>query len=353
MKRLFELIRPHKGTIFIGALCSLVVSVINGAFAYFVKTVVDDIFVQGDKMVLLYVAVGVVVAFAVRGIFVFFQNYLMFSVGAKVVRNVRNDLYRRIVYLPMGFFGNDSRGSILSKAISDAGILQELLAFRIKDFFVCTGTVVILTGVAMYRRLDLTILALGVLPFAFFIVGKIGKRLKKVSRWAQTKLAHITDSLNEGITGIKIIKSFCVEELESEKFAEKTDGYFSYFMKSVKMIQLTTLLMEVVAGIGVALIVFYGGQLVSDGEITSGDFFSFMAAILMIFTPAKRLAAVSNGLQQAQAYVGRIDEVLMAEPEPEGELEGAAFESAITYEGVRFRYPTREGYAAFLRAEEP
>lgn len=345
MKRLLELIGPHKGTIFIGALCSLVVSVINGSFAYFVKNIVDDIFVMGDKMVLLYVSVGVVVAFALRGIFVFFMNYLMFSVGAKVVRDIRNNLYRRIVYLPMDFFGTDSRGSILSKVISDAGILQELLAFRIKDFFVCTSTVIILTGIAMYRRFDLTIIALCVLPFAFFIVGKIGTRLKKVSRWAQTKLAHITDSLSEGITGIKIIKSFCVEELESEKFAEKTDGYFSHYMKSVKMIQLTTLLMEVVAGIGVASIIFYGGQLIAEGQMTSGDFFSFMAAILMIFTPAKRLAAVSNGLNQANAYVGRIDEVLMAEPEPEGELDLASFKKAITYEDVRFKYPTREDYA--------
>ena len=345
MKRLFELIAPHKGTVLIASLCSLVVSIINGAFAWFVKTIVDDIFVMGDKMVLFYVAIGVVTAFVVRGLFVFFQNYLMFSVGAKVVRDIRNGLYRRIVYLPMGYFGTDSRGSILSKAISDAGILQELLAFRIKDFFVCTGTVFILTGVAMSRRFDLTILALGVLPFAYFIVGKIGKRLKKVSRWTQMKLAHITDSLTEGITGIKIIKSFCVEELESEKFSQKTDGYFTHFMKSVKMIQLTSLLMEVVAGIGVAAIIYYGGQLIAEGEMTAGDFFSFMAAILMIFTPAKRLAAVSNGLQQARAYVERIDDVLMRETEKQGERTLAEFKKAITYDSVRFRYPTRDDYA--------
>ncbi len=345
MKRLFELIGPHRGTIFIGALCSLIVSSINGAFAYFVQNIIDDIFVMGDKRVLLYVSVGVVIAFAVRGTFVFFMNYLMFSVGARVVRDIRNDLYRRIVYLPMSFFGTDSRGSILSKVISDAGILQELIAFRMKDFFVCTGTVLILTGVALYRRMDLTIIALAILPFAFIIVGRIGKRLKKVSRWAQTKLAHITDSLSEGITGIKIIKSFCVEELESGKFAEKTDGYLKHFMKSVKMIQLTTLLMEVVAGIGVALIIFYGGQLIAEGEMTTGEFFSFMAAILMIFTPAKRLAAVSNGLNQAKAYVERIDEVLMREPEAQGEVSEAVFDKAITFDNVRFRYPTRDDYA--------
>lgn len=342
VRRIFGLVRPHWHLIVFGAICSLMVSVINGAFAWVVKTIVDDVFVNGDKALLLAVSIGVVVAFLFRGIFEFFQNYVMFSVGAKIVRDVRDDLYGHMVYLPIGYFGTDTRGSLMTKVISDAEILKELLAFRVKDLFVSSGTIVILTGVALYRRWDLTLLALGVLPFAFHIVGKLGKRLKKVSRWAQSKLGHITESLSEGITGLKVIKAFCVEKEVSARFAEKTHEYYSQFMKSIKYIQLTSLLMELVAGFGVAIIIYYGGQLIAGGEITSGDFFSFMAAILMIFTPAKRLAQVHNGFQQAKAYLSRIDDVLDSPIEVEGSVEDVRFERDIVYDNVSFGYAGRD-----------
>jgi subfamily B ATP-binding cassette protein MsbA len=328
-----------------GAFCSLMVSVINGLFAWVVKTVVDDVFVRGDKALLLAVSLGIIGAFVMRGMFAFFQNYVMFSVGARIVRDIRDHLYRHMVYLPISYFGSDTRGSLMTKVISDAEILKELLAFRVKDFFVSSGTIIILTGVALYRRWDLTLLALGVLPFAFHIVGKLGKRLKKVSRWAQAKLGHITESLSEGITGLKVIKAFGVEEQVSGKFATKTQEYYSEFMKSIKYIQLTSLLMELVAGLGVALIIYYGGQLIAGGEMTSGDFFSFMAAILMIFTPAKRLAQVHNGFQQAKAYLSRIDDVLESPREEEGSLENVGFLRDIVYDNIHFQYAGREGKA--------
>lgn len=342
MKRIFELVRPHSGRLVLGALASLAVSALNGSLAWIVKPVVDDIFVSGNKAYLLPIAAAVTTVFVFRGIFEYVQNYLMNSIGAKIVRDIRDRLYSHMVYLPMSHFAGDTTGAMMSRVITDAGLLQSLLAYRVKDLFVSSGTIVILTGIAFYRRWDLTIIALVVLPFAFFAVGRLGKRLKRVSERAQKKIADLTGSISEGLTGIKIIKSFGMEERDAGRFRVKNQSYYREFMRSVRIIEATSLVMELVAGAGVAFIIYYGGSLVADRVITSGDFFSFLTAILMIYTPAKRLAQVYNGLQQARAYIGRIDGIFVAEKEPQGGLGLPGISHGLAYENVSFKYDGRE-----------
>jgi subfamily B ATP-binding cassette protein MsbA len=342
MKRIFELLKPHSGRLVLGALASLAVSALNGSLAWIVKPVVDDIFVSGNKAYLLPIAAAVTTVFILRGIFEYVQNYIMNSIGAKIVRDIRDRLYSHMVYLPMGHFASDTTGAMMSRVITDAGLLQSLLAYRVKDLFVSSATIVILTGIAFYRRWDLTIIALVVLPFAFFAVGRLGKRLKRVSERAQKKIADLTGSISEGLTGIKIIKSFGMEDRDSGRFSVKNQSYYREFMRSVRIIEATSLVMEVVAGAGVAFIIYYGGSLVADRVITSGDFFSFLTAILMIYTPAKRLAQVYNGLQQARAYIGRIDGIFTAEKEPQGSLELPGISQGLAYENVTFKYDGRE-----------
>ncbi|NIS75489.1 MAG: ABC transporter permease, partial [Deltaproteobacteria bacterium] len=150
----------------------------------------------------------------------------MISVGAKIVRDLRNELYGHMVYLPMSRFGTDSTGAMMSRVINDAGVMQEFLAFRVKDLFVSSGTIIILTGVALYQRWDLTLIAFAVLPVAFFTVGKLGRKLRVVAKRAQQKISEITESLSEGLTGIKIVKTFSTEVEEKRRVEEKNQEYY-------------------------------------------------------------------------------------------------------------------------------
>lgn len=342
MKRIFELVGPHWRRIALGACCSVVISAMDGSLAWLVKPIVDNVFVEGDKSYLLLIAAGVSAVFFFKGLFMYVQNYLMSSVGAKIVRDVRNKLYRHMIYLPMSHYGRDTTGSMMSRVINDAGTLQALLAFRVKDLFVSSGTIIVLTCVAFYRRWDLTLIALLVLPIAFVIVGRLGRRLKHVSMMAQQRISDITASLSEGLKGIKIIKSFNVEDAESGRFNGMSHAYYREYMRSIRITEATSLIMEMVAGLGVALIIYYGGFLVANKTITSGDFFSFLAAIIMIYTPAKRLAQVHNGFEQAKAYISRIDEIFKTEKEKEGKARLEKFENEIVYSGVSFSYESRE-----------
>jgi subfamily B ATP-binding cassette protein MsbA len=345
MKRLLSIVAPYRDRVILSALCSTVVSAANGSLAWLVKPAVDKIFIQGNSGYLVLIGLGVAAVFLLRGVFSFAQNYLMHSVGAKIVRDIRNDLFSHMAYLPLSDFGAESTGAMMSRVISDAATLQELLALRVKDLFVRTGTILVLVGVAFYRRWDLTLIALTVLPFAFYAVGRLGKRLKRVSVKAQMKLANISESLAEGIRGIKIVKSFNMQDRETARFREMTQSYYREYMRSIRIRETAGLIMEVVAGAGIAVIIYYGGTLVAGGAMSSGDFFSFLAAIFMVYTPAKKLAQIGNSLQQARAYVTRIDEVLSKSPEPEGAHDLQPFEKAIAYESVSFRYPGRESDA--------
>jgi subfamily B ATP-binding cassette protein MsbA len=337
-KKMLFYMQPYWGRLILAGVCSLFFSGLNGALAWLVKPAVDRVFIERNPTYLFLLSIAIMSAFIGRGVFKFLQSYLMMSAGAKVVRDIRNRLFHHMLYLPMSFIHRDSTGAMVSRVLNDAGAVQALLAFTVKDFFVETGTVAVLICVALVRRWDLTLISLIVLPVAFYFVGRLSKRLKRVSNRTQEKISSITETLTESITGSKIIKSFSREEDEMEHFRDKNQDYYRELMRSTRITEATALLMEFVGGIGIGFVVWYGGDLVMTGAITAGDFFSFLAAIFMIYTPTKRLASANNSLQQARAPLERIERLLSEEREKGGTVLLDGFRDDIVFDHVSFRY---------------
>lgn len=341
-KKIFLLMKPYWGRLALAGVCSIVVSGMNGSLAWLVKPAVDDIFVKKELTSLLLLSLALMVVYLGKGVFAFFNSYLMSSAGAKVVRDIRNKLYHHMLYLPMSFVHRDSTGAMVSRIINDAGAAQGLLAYTVKDLLVESVTVVVLVCVALIRRWDLTLISIIVLPGAFYFVSRMGKRLRKVSQRTQEKISNLTEMLVESFSGSKIIKSFCREENEVERFEHKNQDFYRELMRSTRIVEATKLLMEFVSGIGIAFVVWYGGSLVIGGVITAGDFFSFLAAIFMIYTPARRLASVNNSLHQARAPLERIEKLLDEERETGGVTELDGLRSEIVFDNVSFRYEGTE-----------
>jgi subfamily B ATP-binding cassette protein MsbA len=338
IRKILNLARPYWGRIAAAGIGSLVVSGMNGFLAWLAKPAVDKIFVDKKAEYLPLIALGVLVAYSVRGVFSFFQSYLMKSAGSKIVRDIRNNLYQHITFLPMSFFSKDSTGAMISRIVNDAGSIQGLLAYTVKDLFVETCTIIVLIGVAMYMRWDLTLIAIIILPLALYGVSRLGKKLKKVSMRVQEKISRITEMLSESFSGIKIIKSFNREEEEISHFKRNNQDYYRDLMRSTRIIEATSLMMDIVAGLGIAFVIWYGGRLVVDKAITPGAFFSFLTAIFMIYTPARRLVGVHNSLQQVKAPLERIDRVLGEAGEKSGEKRLEGISKEIVFSNVSFRY---------------
>lgn len=338
LKRIISLIKPYWVRLLVAGLCSLIVSGLSGALAWLVKPAVDKVFVEKGSANIVFLSLAIMLAFLGRGVFGFFHTYLMESAGAKVVRDIRNKLYRHMLYLPMSFIHRDSTGAMLSRVINDAGAVQSLLAYTIKDLLVESTTVLVLLFVAIYRRWDLAFFSVIILPGAFYFAARFGKRLKKVSEHTQEKISTLTELLVEGFTGAKIIKSFCREEVELKRFEESNQNFYRELMRSIRINGATSLLMEFVAGFGIAVVLWYGGSLVIKDAMTTGDFFSFLTAIFMIYTPARRLAGANNSLQQVKAPLERIDKLLLVEGESGGSMRGDGFKNNIVFDKVSFRY---------------
>ncbi len=341
---LWQLSRPYLGRLVAAIFFSLILSGINGAIAWAVKPALDTIFFKKSSGYLIALPVGVIILFLLRGMFTYLTSYLMGSIGAKVVKSLRQKIYDKLLALPLSYYTNTSSGSLVSRILNDVGIFQSTVAYTIRDFFVEGGTVIVLAWVAIYRRWDLALLSFIVMPFILFSIGKFGARMKKTSMNTRKFIAKVTTILHETLQGIKIIKAFTMEKGMAERNEKALVDHYRNIMREVRITEFSSLMTEILGGIGTAIILFYGGHLVMTGQTSPGSFFSFIAAIIMMYTPLRRLSRVHNNFQQARTVIERIEDVILIETEKEGGIEKES-KGHITFENVWFKYPASENYA--------
>jgi len=336
---LWHLSRPYVWRLVIAVVCGAVLSVINGAIAWFIKPALDSFFSERLSFFLLLMPIGVILLFLMRGAFTYLTNYLMSSVGAKIVTTLRKDIYDKLLVLPISFYTKTSSGSLVSKLLNDLGVLHATVAFTIRDFFVEGGTVVVLATVAIVRKWDLALLSFVVIPLMGYSIGRLGKTMKKTSMNTRKLISRVTTILHESLQGMKIIKAFTMEKEMSQRHENALTEHYRNTMREVRIDEFSRLITEALGGVGVALILFYGGQLVLSNRLSAGSFFSFIAAILMIYTPLKRLSKVYNNFQQARTVIERIQNILVVENERPGGVK-KDIRGHILLDNVAFKYPS-------------
>ena len=339
-KRIFQLVRPYWGRVALAVFVGLLISAMNAALAWLAKPAMDDVLIRRDKTLLFLLPLALFFIFVGKGVFTFLQEYLMRSASQKMVMHIRNRMYGHIIELPMGYFGKNSSGELISKVINDTTVLQDLVSLTIKDLFRESTTAVALLFVALWRRWDLTVIAVAVLPAALYVVGKLGRRMRLISRRAQEKISLITEFLNESFAGIKIIKAFCRQSAEVDRFSGITREYYRENMRATRVSEAAALMMEIVGGLGIAFVIWYGARLIISNAMTVGDFTSFLTAIFLVYTPAKRLAKINMGIQQARPPLDRIHKLLAESVEREGSEELLPIGRHIEFKGVSFTYPS-------------
>lgn len=338
-RRIFDLVRPYWKRVAVAGGASIIVSALSGSLAWMVKPIMDDIFVKKDSFFLMMIPFVVFFIFLIKGIFLMINGYLIGSVNQKMVMSLRNRVFSHILNLPVGYFGKSSSGELISKVVNDITLLNGLVSLTVKDLLIESTTALALIAVALWRRWDITVISIIALPAAFYTVGRLGKKIRQISRRSQEKISHITEFLNESFTGIKILKAFSRQQDENERFQKITRDYYRENMRATRVGETATLLMETVGGIGIAFVMWYGGRLVITNAMTVGDFFSFLAAIFLMYSPIRRLAKVNINLQQARAPFERIS-LLLAEPEETaGSQTLDSTVGEIEFRDVSFTYP--------------
>jgi subfamily B ATP-binding cassette protein MsbA len=341
---LWRLSRPYFKVLAAAALCGLILSGIEGAIAFLTKNVIDSLFIEKSSGFLLPLTIGVIVIFMLRGAFTFLTNYLMNSVGAKIARSVRDRIYRKLLVLPLSFYHGTSSGSVISKMLNDIEVLNRVVAHTVKDFFVQGCTVIILAAVAIYRKWDLALLSFIVIPLIIYGVGWLSALMKRISARTRLLISEVTIILHESLQGIKIIKSFTMEKAMAERYHIALQEHYRNVMREVRTDEFSSFLAEALGGIGVAIIVFYGGHLVTSEQISPGSFFSFFFAIILMYTPMKRLSKVVNNFQQTRTVFERLREIFVIDNEAQGGIE-KDLRGRIVLNNVSFRYPGSQHFA--------
>jgi ATP-binding cassette, subfamily B, bacterial MsbA len=335
----WKLSLPYIPRLIAAMACSFVLSGIDGAIAWGTKMAVDDVLIMKNVEYLYLLPAAVVMLFILKGIFTFCNNYLMSSIGAKIVRTIRQQLYEKVISLPISFHSQTSSGVVISKMLNDVPVLQGTVGFTIKDFIVEIGTVIALAGVAVYRKWDLALISFIVVPLMVYSINHLGKKMKKTGMVTRELIARITTIFNETVQGVKIIKAFTMEGAMMKRSEQAQAEYYRNSMRSTRINEGASLIGEILAGIGIAVIMFYGFNLIVTGEMTAGDFASFIAAIFLMYTPLKRLSKVHNNFQQGRNVLERIGDVMNVQPE---KMTGEEIDvkGDIVFDKVSFRYPS-------------
>jgi subfamily B ATP-binding cassette protein MsbA len=346
--RLLPYVRRHLPMLALGGLLALVVSAMDGAIAWLVKPAMDEIFINRDMVMLRLIPLALLGAYVVKGVARYLQAYLMAAVGENVVARLRADLYRHIQGMPLAFFSDRHSADLMSRILSDVNRLARLSSTVVVMAVRQAGTIVALAAVMLAREWRLTLGALLVFPVLALIVQVIGRRLYKINRRAQERVAQLAILLHESLAGTKIVKAFGREAHEQGRFDDVNRRLLRLSLKNVRADEITEPLMEIAGAVGIAAAIVYGGWQVIHGHMTPGTFFSFTAAVVMLYGPARRLSRALNTLQQTTSSVERVFEIL-DEPPTIGDKPGAivldTFRGTIAFEDVSFRYAAAEELA--------
>ncbi len=340
-RRLFVYLRPHLPVLVFGGLLAVLVAAMEGAIAWLVKPAMDEIFIKRDTAMLRVIPVLLLGAYVVKAIARYGQSYFMAAVGERVIALLRRNLYAHIQRMPLSFFADLHSAELMSRVISDVNRLARVSSTVMVMAVRQVAMVVALTAVMFVRDWLLTALALLVFPFIGVAVRLIGRRLYRINKRSQEKIAELNVILHEAFSGTKIVKAFGREAHEAERFDRVNRRLLDLALKDHRVDEITEPLMEVLAALGIMGALWYGGHQVIAGTRTPGDFFSFTAALALLYGPVRQLSRIMNTVQQSTGSVERVFEILDMPPAiadlPEA-VTLPTFSDRIRFEHVTFTY---------------
>jgi subfamily B ATP-binding cassette protein MsbA len=345
IRRLGAYFRPFWKHIAFSMACMSVVGASSGVAAWLVKPVLDDIFIRQDAWKLKVLPLAILGLYLVKGVCRYLQSYIMRWVGETVVLRMRRDLLASLQARELAFFDQNTTGSLIARVTNDVGAMQR----AIPDFIQLLRqafTVLGLVFVLFYRDWKLALVGVAVFPLAAYPARRISVLMRSYARRGQERIGDIAHILQESFSGIEVIKTFQCEAAQVRRFEGEAERLRRINLKSARVNEISSPFMEFLGAIGISLIVWYGGSQVLAGATTTGNFFSFLAALFMLYDPMKRAGMLNNSFQQALAAAERVFGV-MDEPratcEVDGERELPLPVTGVAFDQVRFAYDPAKG----------
>jgi len=300
------------------------------------------LFSGSEREILLKICFLILFAFLLKNIFGYMQAYYMAFVEQGMIRDLRNQSYVHLHKLPMSYFKNEKTGNLISRITNDVNVVQASVSAVFLNMVREPLTILFFLGLAVSISWKLTLFSLLVLPFTIGIISWIGLILRKQSGQLQEKMADITTTLHETITGVKIVKAFGMENYENKKFKTQTQSFFKLVLKMARVRNIASPLTEFLSVVVGGAMIYYGGELVLvDKTLNASEFIVFLLAIFQMMPPIKELSSVNNRIQESSAAAERVFEILDTEPgikNVPSPVSISEFKEKIEFENVSFHY---------------
>ncbi len=314
---------------------------------YTINRLIGEYVFQGTKSdALLRICFIILIAFLLKNLFGYAQAYLLAFVEQGVMKDIRDDLYRHIHNLSLGFFTNERTGDLISRVTNDVNVLQQSISASFLNLIREPLSIAVFLAVAAAISWKLTLISVLVFPVVLFIISRIGNRIHKVSGVIQEKMADITSVLQETISGAKVVKAFGMEEWENRRFARETQKFFVLVLRITRLRNLGSPVTEFLSVVAGVIIIWYGGtQVLVNETLRPAEFLGFLMLIFQIMPPVKELSTVANRMQESGAAGKRIFDILDLRPHisdrPQA-IELKQFTGGIEFRNVSFAYDVHE-----------
>lgn len=304
--RILSYIKPYMHRLIFAMFCTIMAAAGNLYIPWIIKDMIDEVLADKNGTMLNWIAASIIAIFVVRGLFWYGQNYLMSYVGQSVIIDIRAAVFKKLQRLSVSFYDKNKTGTIMSYVTNDVNALQSAMVENtiemITEGFILIGSVVAM----IYLDWRLTLFTVCTFPVILWFMEFFGKKIRKIGGRIQECTADITSVLQESVASARVIKSFVREDYEVDRFDVENRANFRANMKNAQLMATLTPVVELVAAIGVTMIIWYGGNNVINGTITAGSLVAFLTYAVNISNPIKRLTRVIGNIQKALAAAQRV-----------------------------------------------
>lgn len=313
---------------------------IKNNFYFIISEVIRN---EGRKGALLYLSLATFVLYFSKNLFTYAAAYFLAPVRNGVLKKIRNDIYFKLLILPLNFYRYNKKGDIISRATNDVQELDESILKPLQSLFVQALTIVFYLTALFIININLTIFALVLLPIAAFAISRISKKLKKTASQLQTKQGFILSIIEESISGLRVIKGFNAIDFSIEKFKKHNDSFTHLKNIIYRRVDLASPLSEFLGTVIVMIILLYGGSMIlsKDSSLDAGLFILYLLIFIMVIPPAKSLTTAFYFIQKGKAAIERINFILDAEEVIEEKPNAkriSEFNKSLQFKDVSFAY---------------
>ena len=315
-------------------------TVIVNNFYYYVQLVIDS---YGASAALAGIATALVIMTFFKVAAAYLSAFFMVSIRTGVTRDLRNQIYDKIVSLPIGFFSSERKGDVMARISGDVTEVETSIMASLDMMFKNPIMIVVCLTMMIVTSWQLTAFVLVLLPVAGLAMGQTGKRLKRKSMEAQNQWGVLLSNIEETIGGLRVVKAFNAEKKVRQRFERENDEWRNINNRMNWRQVLAHPMSELLGTATIAVVLWFGGTLILSGDstITAPKFIYYMVIFYSIINPAKDLSKASYAVQRGMASMDRIDRILLAQndiTDPEKPVKLTSMTQGIKYSNVRFRY---------------